>query len=172
MKSEKILVNRDIRAQRVTLVDAEGNRKGEFMTRDAIQMAQDEGLDLVAVGGSQNSPVCKIMDFGKYLYDLKKKNKKNSSTSSAVKLKEVKVGFNSDPNIVDIRTRQAEKFLKAGHKVKITVTFRGRERTHLDMIYAKCKAIYASLEEIATIDAEPGHSGRLVSMVVSPKKQG
>jgi translation initiation factor IF-3 len=168
LKSDKVLVNKEIRAQRVTLIDAEGNRKGEFLTQDAIKLAQDEDLDLVVVGGDPSTPTCKLVDYGKFLYDQKKKTKKSSSVN---KLKEVKLGFTSGVDIVELRTRQAEKFLKAGHKVKVTVTFRGRERAHLDMIYTKCKGVSESLAEIASADSPPRHSGRSVSMILSPRKQ-
>lgn len=166
MSNRKALINRDIRARRVVLIDSDGNRCGEFLRNDAISKAEDEGLDLVAVGGTSSLPVCKIMDYGKYLYSKKKSAKK----SSVVKLKEVKIGFQSDDSYVELKTKQAEKFLLAGNKVKFTIRFRGREGSHADVMFARCLSIKDSLSSISIVDSEPQRGRRQISMILSPKK--
>lgn len=168
MKSDKLAVNREIKSHRVILVDSEGNKKGEFLRNDAIRLAEDEGLDLVALGGTPERPVCRIMDYGKFIYSQKKKFKNN--VSAQTKMKEIKIGFVSDDNYVSIKTKQAEKFLKSGNKVKVTVRFKGRESAHIGMIIEKCLGVYSTLEKIANMDSEPKRSGRQVCMVLSPRK--
>lgn len=168
MKPNKLPINREIRARRIILIDSDGIKKGEFLRDDAIRLAEEQELDLVVVGGNSEQPVCKIMDYGKYIYALNKKSKKNGSSGG--KLKEIKLSFVSDDNYVDIKTRQAEKFLKAGNKVKVTVRFKGREGAHIGMIITKCRGVYESLKEVSNMDMPPKRAGRQVTMMLSPKK--
>jgi len=179
VKSDKLPANSDIRAHRIILIGSDGSRMGEFLRNDAIRMAEDDGLDLVAVGGTDDKPVCKIMDYGKFLYAQKKKFKRNITATT--KTKEIKIGFVSDDNYVNIKTKQAEKFLREGNRVKVTIRFKGRESTHINMIIDKCLRVYDTpipghktegftLEKIATVDAQPKRSGRQVTMLLSPRK--
>jgi len=165
--STRLLVNYKIEARRVTLIDSQGNRVGEFLRDDAIKRAQDEGLDLVLVGGG-DMPTCKIMDYGRHLYQQKKRTKKNPSHS--VKTKEIKIGFQSDNNYVDIKTAQAKKFLEKGNKVKVTIQFKGRQGAHIDMMINKCKEIYSNLSEVSEMESSPSRSGRHVTMLLVPRK--
>jgi translation initiation factor IF-3 len=137
------------------------------MRDDAIQRAKEEGLDLVLVGGG-NPPTCKIMDYGRHLYQQKKRAKKNSSHS--IKTKEIKIGFQSDDNYVGIKTSQARNFLEKGNRVKVTIKFRGREGAHIDMMVDKCKNIYSDLSDVSEMEAAPTRSGRNVTMMLVPKK--
>ena len=168
LRKESTPINSQIRAGRVILIDETGNKLGEFMKRDAISTAQDRGLDLVQVGGPEDKPICKLMDYGKYQYEKKKKMKKNPSAT--IKLKEVKFRLNTDERDFDIRVKQAEKFISQGNKVKVTVMFRGRERTHLDIIRGRCTDFAEKLSHIADVDSRPSISNRQVTMILSPKK--
>lgn len=169
MKIDKICSNEDIKTSRVTVIGSDGEKKGDFLTADAIIMAQQEGLDLVKVGGSDSIPVCRIMDIGKYLYEQKKKFKANPSAK--VKLKEVKIGFQSDPNIVSIRTKQAKKFIEEGNRVKLTVTMKGREQNHLSIANEKCMDVFSQISDICDMEFRPKLEGRTISMTLVPKKK-
>lgn len=122
-------INYDIKSQKVFLIGVDGSMIGEIHLNDAVYKAKSVGLDLVEVGNKNNIPVCKIMDFGKYKYEQEKSKKKN--TSAKTQTKEIRFHPNTGDNDLKYRAKQAEEFLKDGHKVKVTVRFRGREQHHL-----------------------------------------
>lgn len=133
---EKILVNNFIRAKEVRVVDETGKQLGVMNIFDAIDLAKSKGLDLIQVTEKVEPPVCKIGDYGKYLYSLKKKERKIKTTQTG-KLKEIQLGFNISPHDIETKVKQAEKFLKEGHKVKIGLVLKGREKAMGD--FAKKK---------------------------------
>lgn len=167
VKEPKFSVNEDIKAQRVIVIGFDGSKKGEFLKSDAIKLAESEGLDLVLVGDGEK-PICKIMDFGKYLYDQKKKLKANVSHS--VETKEIRFGLQTDEGYLDIKANQARGFLNKGDKVKVAVKFRGREIAHLDIIRNKCLAFFDKLQDIAEMEQPPKITGNNVSMMLVVKK--
>jgi len=167
LSSDKLQINKDIRAHRVLVIDQDGEKRGEFLKADAIKLAEDEGLDLVMVADG-HKPVCKIMDYGKHLYEQKKKAKQNSSTK--VKLKEIKIKYNTDDNYISVKANQARGFLKDGHQVKITVRFWGRQRAHVDIVRDKCQAFAKSLSDAADVQTTPRLAGNNVYMILVPKK--
>lgn len=168
MKSDKLLINRDIKANRVVLIGKDGERLGEFLRDDAIKLAQDDGLDLVMVDSS-DKPICKVMDYGKHVYDQKKKDKQSSSPT--VKTKEIKISYNTDDNYIDIKSNQAKKFLESGNRVKITVKFWGRQKAHTDIIRDKCMTFAKNLVDVADVMSEPKLAGNNIFMILAPKKQ-
>jgi translation initiation factor IF-3 len=167
--SSEFLTNRAIKAGRILLIDHEGNKRGEFFRDDAIKLAEESSLDLVAVGGSSALPVCKIMDYGKYQYAQKKRAKQN--VSHAVKVKEIKIGFLADQDYVDLKTRQARKFLEEGNRVKLSIKFKGRESAHINLIREKCMGICNTLSDVADTDTNPRQYGRQMTVLLMPKKQ-
>jgi translation initiation factor IF-3 len=168
LKDDTILKNSQIKARRVILIDSEGTKLGEFLRNDAIDMAKIEGLDLVQVGGQDDRPTCRMVDYGKLLYDRKKRQK---GGSAQVKVKELKFGPNTDEHDMLVRTGRARQFLGRGDKVKVTVRFRGREAAHVDIVRAKCLSFAEGLDDIAVIDQPPRLNGRQMMMLLSAKKE-
>jgi translation initiation factor IF-3 len=168
LRKETTPINNQIRAKRVILIDETGIKLGEFMKSDAISTARDRGFDLVQVGGPDNKPICKMMDYGKYQYDKKKKMKKNPSAT--IKVKEINLRPNTDEHDYQVRLKQAEKFLSQGNKVKLTVKFKGREGAHLDIVRERCLEFANELREISDIESNPARSGRGIMMILAPKR--
>jgi len=143
---DKVLVNNYIRAKEVRVIDNEGKQLGVMNIFDAIDLAKSRGLDLIQVTEKVDPPVCRIADYGKYLYSQQKKEKKIKTQGG--ELKEIRLGFNISPHDIETKAKQAEKFLKAGDKVKVSMVLRGREKALGD--YAKNKTL-SFLEEVDKI---------------------
>ena len=164
-------MNHEIRLSPINLIDQDGKSIGEIDTRDAMRMAEEAGLDLVEIQANVRPPLCKIMDYGKYKYELSKKQK--GQKNKAQELKEVRLGRSAkiDPHDVGIRVNQARKFLMQGHKVQIVQRFRGREMQHKDIGLDRLKEIAQDLSDISKIEAPPRQAGRQMSMLLTPDKQ-
>jgi translation initiation factor IF-3 len=134
--------------------------------QEAMRMAQSLGLDLVEVAPNANPPVCKIVDFGKYRYDLSKQDKDRKSIGS--KLKEIKFRVNIDPHDYLIKVRHAEEFLDKGNKVKLQLQFRGREMTHKELGYGLMERLKGDLTTMGQVEMEPKLMGKSISMTISP----
>ena len=150
------------------VIDDEGNRLGEFLTEDAIRLAEDRGLDLVEVAPNGRPPVCRIADYGRMKYDRKKKQAAARRNQVQVQLKEVKLRPKTDDHDMDVKVRNASRFLEAGHKVKITVRFRGREMAHRDIGAQQCLRIAEACGELCTIESQPRMDGRQMFMILAP----
>ncbi len=159
-----------IRLSPIRLIGEDGEQLGVVETPDAMRMAQQAGLDLVEVVADSRPPVCKIMDYGKYKYELSKREGK--SKSSGVEMKEIRLGrsVKIDPHDVQIRVDQARRFLIAGHKVSITQRFRGREMMHKELGEERLFQICQDLSDVAKIEMAPRTSGRSISLVLGPDK--
>lgn len=161
-------VNKQIRAQRVRLIDHEGKQIGVVSFHEALQMAEEVNLDLVEVVATSVPPVCKIMDHGKFKYDQTKKERENKKAQHQIKLKEVKVKPNIDVHDFETKSRQARGFIEKGNKVKITCTFRGREMAHPEVGERWVKKMCEDLADIALIEATPKMLGKMMNAVLSP----
>jgi len=161
-----------IRISPIRLIDENNEQVGVVETHDALQRAQAAGLDLVEVVPDSRPPVCKIMDYGKYKYDLSKKEQKSRASSKTQELKEIRLGrsVKIDPHDVSIRVDQARRFLMAGHKVQLTQRFRGREMAHKELGLERLSQICDDLSDVAKIDMAPRWMGRAASIVLSPDK--
>ena len=159
-----------IRLSPVRLIGADGEQLGVVETPDALRMAQQAGLDLVEVVSDSRPPVCKIMDYGKYKYELSKRESK--SKSSGHELKEIRLGrsIKIDQHDVGIRVEQARRFLIAGHKVSITQRFRGREIMHKELGEERLFNICTDLADVSKIEMPPRGQGRAISVVLAPDK--
>lgn len=160
-------VNEAIRVPRVIVLDAEGTRLGEFMTRDGIEMARDNGLDLVEVGAGENPPICKMVDYGKLKYQRQKKQRAAKNRTSS-QMKEIKVRPKTDDHDLDVKIRKARQFLSEGNRVTITVWFRGREHAHRDIGVDQCMRVAEAVEDISKIEMSPRMNGRQMRMVLAP----
>jgi translation initiation factor IF-3 len=139
---------------------------GIMKLQDALRRAQSLGLDLVEVAPTANPPVCKIVDFGKYRYDLSKQEKDRKSTSS--KLKEIKFRVNIDPHDYMIKVRHAEQFLDKGNKVKFQLQFRGREMSHKELGDQLMRRLKDDLSTMGQVEMEPKLMGKSINMTMSP----
>lgn len=163
-----IVKNYDIVAKRVVVVDEDGNKLGEFLRLDAINLAEEKGLDLIQVGGPTDLPYCKLMDYGKLLYEKKKKLKTNNSAT--IKVKEIRLGFNTDSHDLEIRENQARKFISNGDKVKVVVKFGGRESQHINLIKQKCLDFAKRLSDVAQIEEQLSFGQKQVYLTLSEKR--
>ena len=163
-------MNWEIREKEVRLIDLEGEHKGVVSIEDAVKMAEEVGYDLVEVATSSKPHVCRIMDFGQYKYEQAKKQKQARKRQKTITIKEIKMRPSISGHDYDFKLRHVLKFLEEGDKVRIVVVFRAREITHPEIGRELLNRIAADLEEKAKIDASPAMEGRVLSMVVSPKK--
>ena len=169
---QRTRVNHMIRISPIRLINAENEQVGVVDTHEALRMAQEAGLDLVEVVADARPPVCKIMDYGKYKYDLSKKEQKSRAAGKQQELKEIRLGrsIKIDPHDVQIRVDQARRFLMAGHKVQITQRFRGREMMHKELGLERLQKICVDLSDISKIEMAPRWVGRQTSIVLSPDR--
>jgi len=164
-------INRRIRVPRVLVIDEAGGKLGEFMTEDAVRMAEERGLDLVEVAPTARPPVCRIIDFGKMKYDKKKREQEARRNQVQVVLKEIKLRPKTEEHDLAVKTRAARSFLEEGNKVKFTVRFRGRELAHREIGSEQCMALAEQLKEVGAIETPPRMDGRQMFMVVAPTKR-
>ena len=163
-------MNEDIRHDQVRLIGADGKQLGIMSSRDALEKAYDEGLDLVEISDSSDPPVCRIMNYDKYRYEQSKKQAEARKRQTVVEVKEVKFRPKTEEHDLNFKIKNIKKFLANKNKVKITLRFRGRE-----IVYAQSqgvevlKKIAEALEEEATIVQQPSMEGRQMVMFVAPK---
>ncbi len=153
------------------MVDADGSQLGVMTPWDAIQKAQERGLDLVEVASSATPPVCRIMDYGKYKYELKKKQAASKAKAHAATLKEVKLRPRTDDHDLDFKVRGARRFLLEGDKVKVTLMFRGREIVHTSLGFEQLERVKVMLADVANVESTPRLEGRFMSMILVPNRE-
>lgn len=164
--SDEPRVNRQIRVPRVLLIDEEGRKLGEFLSADALELAKDRGLDLVEVNPNSRPPVCRIIDYGKYKYEKKKKTAEARRKQVQVQVKEIKLRPKTDTHDMDVKTRNARRFLEEGHKVKVTVRFRGREMAHKEIGQEQCYEVFEQVKDISQVEQPPRMEGRQMFMIL------
>lgn len=160
--------NERIRAPEVRVIGPDGKQLGVMNPADALRMAKGAGLDLVEVSPTAKPPVCRILDFGKYMYELSKKQKESKSNSAVTKVKEIKLRVSIDTHDYITKVRRAEQFLNKGNKLKISLQFRGRENEHRELGFETVKRAIEDLNHIGNPDADPRLVGRSVSVSLSP----
>lgn len=139
-------------------------------TRDALRMAEQQGLDLVEVSAKARPPICRIMDYGSFAYEQKKKDKENKKKQKTAEPKGIRLGIRISEHDFDTKVKAAQKFLHKGHPVKVTLQFRGREVVHESLGYEKMETFTKQLEEEAIVEAKPRKQGRQIHMFLRPKK--
>ena len=153
------------------LIDEEGDQKGIMSRLDALAFAKSLGLDLVEVSPNADPPVCRVMDFGKYLFEENKKNNAAKKKQKQIQVKEVKFRPGTEEGDYQVKLRNLVRFLEAGDKAKVTMRFRGRELAHKDVGRDKLNRVVKDLEELATVEQQPKFEGRQMVMVFAPKKK-
>ncbi len=162
-------VNDQITARQVRLILADGNNVGVVFLREALQKADEAGLDLVEIASNGEIPVCKILDYGKYKYEMQKRKADAKKKQKVIEIKEIKFTPHIGDNDYGVKMRAARRFLEDGNKVKFTLRFRGREMSYLELGMEVLKRARADLEEVAKVEQEPKLEGRQMGMLVSPK---
>ena len=153
------------------MIDESGNKLGEFLTEDAVRLAEDRGLDLVEVAPKGKPPVCKIADYGRMKYEKSKREAVAKKNQVQQQVKEVKLRPKTDEHDMEVKTKHARRFLEAGNKVKVTVRFRGREMAHRDIGVEQCMAVAKAVEDLSMIESKPRMDGRQMFMILVPGRR-
>lgn len=163
-------INERIRFPQIRVIDTDGAQLGILTPREAQRMAEEKDLDLVLVSDKADPPVCRIMDYGKFKFEQEKKAREARKKQHTADVKEVKMRYKIEDHDYNVRVHAAERFLKAGDKVKATITFRGREIQHADLAEDLLKRMATDLQDFAEIQQAPKREGRNMMMLFSPKK--
>jgi translation initiation factor IF-3 len=163
------MVNDEIRVKEVRLIGVDGEQLGIKLTREAMQMATDANLDLVNVAPTAKPPVCRIMDYGKYRYELQKKEKEARKNQKIVDIKEIRLSATIDEHDFQTKLRNAVKFLSDGDKVKASVRFRGREIAHAENGKKVLDRLAVEVADISSMERAPKLEGRSMIMILTPK---
>ena len=166
--SAELRINDRIRVPQVRLIGYDGAQVGIVDTDAALRLADEVGLDLVEISPDANPPVCKVMDFGKYKYELAQKAREARQNQTQIVVKEMRLGLKIEAHDYETKRNHIEKFLKGGDKVKVTVQFRGREQTRPEMGYKMLMKLAEELAEVAVVEFAPKKEGRSMTMVLGP----
>ena len=161
-------INDRIRAPEVQVINSEGKNLGTLRTEEAIKVAKQEGLDLIEISPNANPPVCKIIDIGKYKYDLQKKANKAKKKQRIMNLKEIKLRPVTEIHDYNFKIKNAQKFLEKGDKVKFTVRFKGREMQHTNLGKDLMNRIVDETKDVARVESQPKFEGRQMVMIIQP----
>jgi len=164
------MINEQIRDKEVRVIGEDGEQLGVMTPAEAMQLAKDANVDLVKIVPAAAPPVCKIVDYGKYKYELARKDKEAKKKQKVIDLKEVRLSPNIEENDLNTKMNAARKFLEKGNKVKVTLRFRGREMAHMDQSRHILTDFAEKLSDIAVIDKAPKLEGRSMMMFMSEKK--
>jgi translation initiation factor IF-3 len=160
--------NERIRSPQVQVISSEGKNLGTLNTNEAINLAKQEGLDLIEISPNANPPVCKIIDIGKYKYDLQKKANKAKKKQKVVNLKEIKLRPVTEAHDYNFKIKNANKFLEKGDKVKFTVRFKGREMQHTNLGHELMERIINDTSTFGKVEVRPKFEGRQIVMIIQP----
>lgn len=158
-----------IRVREVRLIDEVNEQLGVVATPEARKMAEEKGLDLVEIAPNANPPVCRLLDYGKYKFDLEKKNRENKKKQRLQELKEIRMQPKIDTHDLEFKAKHVGEFLDKGAKVKVTIRFRGRELAHTERGKDVLGKVLELLDRDITVDRPPAMEGRFMSMIISPK---
>ena len=166
----ELMINEQIRDREIRLIGEDGEQLGIMSAREAYKLAQEAELDLVKIAPGAKPPVCKIIDYGKYRYELARKEKEARKKQKTVELKEVRLSPNIDTNDLNTKMNAARKFISKGNKVKVTLRFRGREMAHVQASKHILDDFAEALADIAVVEKAPKLEGRSMGMVLAEKR--
>ena len=164
------MINEQIRDKEIRLIGEDGEQLGIMPVKDAMKLAKDANLDLVKIAPTAKPPVCKIIDYGKYKYELARKEKEAKKKQKITEVKEIRLSPNIDDNDLNTKATMARKFITKGDKVKVTLRFRGREMAHTSSSKVILDSFFALLEDIAVVDKPAKLEGRSMIMFLSEKR--
>ena len=163
------MINEEIRDKEVRVIGSDGSQMGVMNLNAALDAAANQNLDLVKIAPQATPPVCKIMDYGKYKFELAKRDREAKKNQKVVNIKEIRISPSIDTNDFNTKVNHTVKFIKSGDKVKVTVKFRGREVHHSSLGLNLLEKFAEVIEEVAIVEKKPKLEGRNMSMVVAPK---
>ena len=163
-------INEDIRVKEVRLIDETGENRGVVSIKEALVAADEAGLDLIEISPQANPPVCKILDIGKYKYEMQKRKAEAKKKQKVVEIKELKLRPMIDTHDYEVKVKQAKKFLGEGNKVKFTMRYKGREMNTADMGKDVLMRLLDDLDGICKVESEPKMEGKQMMMVIAPEK--
>ncbi|MDE0634137.1 MAG: translation initiation factor IF-3 [Caldilineaceae bacterium] len=161
-------INHRIRTREVRVIDEVGTQLGIMAVQDALQAAEEKDLDLVEVAPNANPPVCRFMDYGKYLYEKQKRERESRRAQKQIEIKEVRLRPKTGEHDIQVVLNKTRKFLKDGAKVRVRIRFRGREIVHRDIALDLMKRVTEELAEEAVVESRPGFEGRSMVMLLAP----
>ena len=164
------MMNEEIRDREVRVIDQNGEQLGVQPIRKALELAEEAGLDLVKIVPTAKPPVCKIIDYGKYRYELARKEKEAKKKQKTIEIKEVRLSPNIDDNDLNTKVNAARKFIQKGDKVKVTLRFRGREMAHIQSSKQILDVFAEKMADIAVVDKAPKMEGRSMTMFLTEKR--
>lgn len=165
----ELQINEEIKDKEVRLIDSEGEQLGIVSTSEALSLASSKNLDLVKIAPQAKPPVCRIMDYGKYKYELAKKEKEAKKKQKIITIKEVRLSPNIESHDLQVKANNARKFLQSGDKVKVTLRFRGRELSNTSIGLKVIKEFAQVLADVSTIEKEAKLEGKQMIMILTPK---
>jgi len=163
------MVNEEIRDKEIRLIDVDGSMLGIMSSKEAQKIANSKNLDLVKIAPRAVPPVCRIMDYGKYMFELAKKEKEAKKNQKVISIKEVRISPSIEDHDFDFKVRNAAKFLKDGDKVKVSVRFRGREMNYTSLGEEMLEKFAEALKDVGTVEKKPRLEGRSMTMILNPK---
>lgn len=163
---ETTRLNQQIRASELRIIDEDGKQLGIMSRQEALALAEQRDLDLVEISPNANPPVCKIIDWGKYNYQRTKQQQKNRKTAKSLEMKQIRFGLKISDHDLGIKLNRARKFLEAGHKVKITLVYRGREQAHKEIGFNIAQKVIDIFGDTIVVDQQPQLAGRQLNFVV------
>jgi translation initiation factor IF-3 len=162
-------INEQIRDRNVRVVSDDGQQLGVMSAREAMEIAEQKGLDLVKVSPNANPPVCKIMDYGKFRFEQAKKQREAKKNQKIIEMKEMRLSATIDKHDIEVKAKNVSKFLKAGDKVKVSIRFRGRQMAHTEQGMLVMNEFFAMVQENASIEKQAKIEGRNMFMILAPK---
>lgn len=163
------MVNEEIKEAEVRLIDEDGGIVGLMSSKEALQVAYERNLDMVMIAPTAKPPVCKIMDYNKYVFDMAKKERENRKNQKVVNIKEVRLGLGIGEHDFQVKVKGAVKFLKDGDKVKVTVRFGGREMNHTDEGEVLIERFAEAVKDYGLMDKKPKLEGKRMTVIINPK---
>ena len=170
ISTSEFRVNESIRVKEVRLIGPDGENVGVVPIKKALEIAHEAELDLVEVAPTANPPVCRVMDFGKFLYERTKKEREARKAQTKIEIKEIRLRPKTNEHHRGFKTRDARRWLESGMKVKVTIRFRGREITYPEIALEDLREIAEELQDIAVVEQKPNLEGRNMSMMLAPLK--
>ena len=167
--SKENLINEEIRDKEVRVIDTDGSMLGVMSIEKALDLATEKKLDLVNISPNAKPPVCKILDYGKYRYELQKKEKEAKKKQKTTQIKEIRLSTFIEEHDIKVKANTASKFLKDGDKVKVSLRFRGREKDYKDKGMAVMQSFAQIVSDVSVIEKKPLFEGRSLTMVLGPK---
>ena len=165
-----LFINEQIRDREIRLIGEDGSQMGVMPTREALRLAEEAGLDLVKIAPGAKPPVCKIVDYGKYRYELARKEKEAKKKQRIIEIKEIRMSPNIDTNDLNTKVGAAKKFITKGNKVKVTLRFRGREMANMQTSRHILDDFAQMLSDIAVVEKAPKVEGRTMTMFLTEKR--